>query len=315
MSEQSAQTHTTGQGHLTLGFIGFGEAAQAFTSGMTQAGVSALFKAFDIKTADAGPARAEKLAQYQAAGIAGCETAGEAVQADAVFSLVTAEQAYAAAGSVCGALPAGTLFFDCNSCAPQTKTRSAGLIEAAGGRYVDAAVMAPVHPRLHKTPILLSGAHAEAAAALAAQLDLSAKVVDGEVGAASAIKLVRSIMVKGLEALTIECLLAGRQLGVGEAVLESLEKSYPEFGWSRRSGYMLERAMTHGVRRAGEMREAALMVEELGLAGRMAQATAEWEQLVGELKLTARDDAQESEGRDAHLDQILSALIPDRRTR
>ncbi len=293
----------------TIGLIGFGEAARAFVSGWSQAGITLELSGFDIKTVTAGPFSDEKRAQMSEAGVRACQTPGEAIAgAGIVFSLVTAEQAFAAAQSVANALAPDALFFDCNSCAPQTKQRSAAVIEEAGGRYVDAAVMAPVHPALHRTPILLSGDHTALAFELTKQLDMAAKPVDGGVGTASAMKLVRSIVMKGLEALALECLLAGRALGVEDTVLDSLEATYPEFDWHGRMGAMLERAMTHGLRRAAEMREAARMVDELGLPGRMAAATADWEQAVGDLALTARPEPSRPDVRSAHLDQLLAAL-------
>ena len=114
----------------------------------------------------------------------------------------------------------GALFLDCDSCAPQTKERTAKEVDAAGARYVDVAVMAPVHPRLHRTPLLISGMHAKDAAGALAALDMSATIHDGPVGSSSAIKMIRSIMMKGLEALVCECVLAGRKAGVIETVLE-----------------------------------------------------------------------------------------------
>ena len=145
--------------------------------------------------------------------------------------------------------------------------------------------MAPVHPRLHRTPLLISGPHVEAAAQALAALDMSARIHEGPVGAASAVKMIRSIIMKGLEALVCECVLAGRKAGVIETVLDSLDDTYPGFGWKKRSAYMLERVMTHGVRRAAEMREAAVTVDLLGLKGEMSRATVGWQQTVGELGL------------------------------
>ena len=102
---------------------------------------------------------------------------------------------------------------------------------------------------------------------------MAAKIYEGPVGSASAIKMIRSIMMKGLEALVCECVLAGRKAGVIDTVLDSLDDTYPGFDWKKRSAYMLERVMTHGVRRAAEMREVALTVDLLGLEGAMSRAS------------------------------------------
>ncbi len=278
-------THNPAQ---ALAFIGFGEAGQAFSRGLGSAW-AARTRAYDIKT-DAPDAalRAAKLADYRRAGVTGCDSLAEALAvAGLVFSTVTADQALAAAGAAAARLAKDALYLDCNSCSPGAKRHAAERVEAAGGRYVDSAVMAPVHPGLHRTPILLSGPHAEAAAAALAGLGMNAEVTEGPVGAAASVKMVRSIMMKGLEALFVECVLAGRRAGVDERVLASLDRTYPGFDFKQKAAYMLERVMTHGRRRAAEMDEAALTVEETGLSGRMARAARDWQAEIGALGLRA----------------------------
>jgi 3-hydroxyisobutyrate dehydrogenase-like beta-hydroxyacid dehydrogenase len=276
----------------TIAFIGFGEAAQAFVAGWARHDGTAL-KVYDIKTeATEQAVRDGKLADYARFGVRGRDSSAEALGgADVVFSLVTADQAFVAAVDAARHLGPGALFLDGNSCAPETKKNAARVIETAGGRYVDVAIMAPVHPALHKVPLLLSGPHAEAATDALRALDMEPQIADGSVGTASSIKMVRSVMMKGLEALVLECVLAGQKAGVADVVLDSLDKTYPGFDWKKRSAYMLERVMTHGVRRAAEMREVARTVEDLGLSGAMAQATVEWQQRVGELGLDAGEGA------------------------
>ena len=289
-----------------IAFIGYGEAARAFLAGWrSEPGFAAAIVAYDVKT-DAEPTRAAKLADYAADGVTPATSAEAAVAgADVVVSVVTADQAHAAALSVVGALAPNTFFLDCNSCAPQVKVQSAEKIAAAGGRYVDVAVMAPVHPRLHKTPLLICGPHAEAVAPALAALGMVAEIQDGPIGAASSIKMVRSIMIKGLEALVCECVLSGRLAGVDDIVLATLEDTFPGFDWPKRAAYMMERVMTHGIRRAAELREVALTVDLLGLEGRMARATVDWQQQIGDLRLKASDFGADY---GARADAILAAL-------
>ncbi len=85
----------------------------------------------------------------------------------------------------------------------------------------------------------------------------SVAIVPGAVGAASSIKMIRSVMVKGLEALTAECFLAADAAGVTEAVRASLDASWPGTDWGAKADYNLERMMAHGIRRAAEMEEVA----------------------------------------------------------
>lgn len=272
-----------------VAIIGFGEAGSAILAGWRALGpVDA--RAYDIKTDAADPAvRAAKRADYAAAGIDGSASTAEAVAGrPMVVSTVTADQALAAAQAVAPLLAPGAFFIDCNSVAPQTKQAAARAVEAAGGRYVDCAVMAPIHPALHRTPMLLAGPHAAAAEAVMAAMDMQVRTVGDTVGDATAIKMIRSIMVKGLEALTLECVLAGRRAGVSDAVLASLDKTFPGFDWPGRAAYMLERVATHGRRRAAEMEEVALTVRGLGLDDGMAQATVRWQRRIGELGVDAR---------------------------
>lgn len=289
----------------SLAFIGFGEAAQAFVEGW--GGRRALsISAYDIKTDNPdAQIRDAKRADYARAQAHGAASIEEALKnASLVLSVVTADQAGVAAEAAAPFLADGVFYFDCNSCAPGTKNKAAAAIEKSGGYYVDTAVMAPVHPKLHRTPLLVSGPHAEEGAARLAGLGMNARAVDGGVGAAAAIKMIRSVMVKGLEALTIECLLAAVEAGVEEEVLASLEASHPGFDWRGKAAYTIERVARHGVRRAEEMREAALTINGLGLNDALARATAGRQEEIGALGVEIGDDGDYREAARAILDAL-----------
>lgn len=283
----------------TLAFLGFGEAGQAFASGVGLAGHGV--SAYDIKLED--PAQARDLLrimdglQVQAASL------GDLGRAGAVFCLVTADQALAAAKAAAPYLQGGGLWLDGNSCSPGTKRQAASVIDAAGGRYVDLAIMAPVHPHRHRTPTLVSGPHAKAASELLASLGMQVRVTGPEVGQASSIKMMRSVIIKGFEALTAEAFLAARAAGVEEAVIASLQASDPGVDWAGRASYNLDRMLVHGARRAAEMAEVAATLRELGLPDRMAQATIPWQAELAALHL---DPGPDDLGQRADL--ILQAL-------
>ncbi len=292
-------------GQAVLGLIGFGAAGQAFSKGWRQVSDDFQIGAYDLKTDDQNIDVVDsKWKDYDDRNIAGCVSISEALKdVDAVFSLVTADQAKVAALSAAEVIAPGTVFFDCNSCAPATKLASAKIIEASGGQYVDTAVMAPVLPKLHETPLLISGPHSEKARVVLASLGMKAQIVPGNVGQASSIKMMRSVMIKGLEALTLECVLSARKAGVDEEVLASLDASFPGFDWSNRAAYMLERVTTHGVRRAAEMREVVKTVEDLGLSGHMTAATVHWQKNIGSLGLSSGQPTY-----NARADAILNTL-------
>ena len=289
--------------HRTVSLIGFGEAGQAFTKGWQGDLTGVRIDAYDIKTTADATAK-EKWQDYETAGITGQSSSADLLaRAGVVMCLVTADRALGAAQDAAKTIRPGAYYFDGNSCAPKTKQTNAAVIEAAGGRYVDMAIMAPVFPKLHKVPVLLSGPHAIPAAELLAGLNMSARVEEGDVGRASSIKMIRSVMVKGIEALVSECVLAGRRAGVDDVVLASLEQTYPGFGWTDRAAYNLERMMQHGLRRAAEMREVARTVSDLGLNNAMSEAIVDWQQMIGDLALEPGENSYETRA-----DAILSAL-------
>ncbi|KQS03873.1 6-phosphogluconate dehydrogenase [Sphingomonas sp. Leaf357] len=269
-----------------LAFIGFGEAGAAFASGI---GIAAI--AYDC---------ANKAEACRSHGVAFATSNAAAVQnAGLILSVVTADQALAAARETARGIVRDALYCDCNSVAPDTKRAARDAIEAAGGRYVDVAVMAPVHPAGRGVPLLVSGAHAEAgAAALQAAGFAKVRVVPGEVGRASSIKMIRSVMVKGLEALTAECVLAADRAGVLGEVLDSLDASPPPPDWHSRADYNLERMMAHGLRRAAEMEEVVKTLDALGTGSAMTRGTVVRQRAIGALTIAAP----------ATLNQKLAAL-------
>jgi len=266
----------------TIAFIGFGEAGQAFTEGWRSEAECAI-RAYDIKTDD--PKTGDgKLEDYSRHGVTPALSATEAVAgAEIIVSAVTADAILDAAESVLPAIRAGAYYLDINSAAPSKKRRAAGRVAEAGGRYVDVAVMAPVHPALHRTPLLIGGPGARDIEPLFNRLRMNFEIVSEEVGDASTVKMVRSVMIKGIESLTVECLLAAVKAGIDDRILESLEKSFPGMDWKKRASYMLERVVRHGERRAAEMRAVAETLEDLGIGGTMAAATAERQQWMADL--------------------------------
>ena len=289
-----------GNGRQRICMIGFGEAARAFADGWGLAGRVA---AFDIKSRDAALADEMERA-CRAAGVDGHAEPGPALSgAGLVFCLVTPDQVLAATGEAAPHLSPGAFWFDGNSCAPGTKRAAARLVAGAGGNYIDMAIMAPVHPRRHRTPLLLAGEAAASGAGLLATLGMHPELAGSETGAASAVKMIRSVMIKGFEALTAECLLAARRAGVEDKVIASLQSSDPGFGWPERAAYNFDRMMIHGSRRAAEMREVAATLRELALPDRMAAATAVWQEEIGRLKLEAGKGSLVE-----HADRVLSAM-------
>ena len=225
------------------------------------------------------------LARYADAHVLGARFMEDALSGvGLVLSLVTADQAMEVAEMAAECLMPGAIYCDMNSVAPQTKQAAAAAIEAIGGHYVDVAVMAPVNPARLTTPLLLSGGQAaEAAARLCALGFSNVRVVGDVVGRASSIKMIRSVIVKGIEALTAECVLAAEAAGVRDEVLASLDASEKPRPWEERADYNLDRMLVHGLRRAAEMEEVVKTLEALGTGAVMTRGTVARQRAIGEL--------------------------------
>jgi 3-hydroxyisobutyrate dehydrogenase-like beta-hydroxyacid dehydrogenase len=250
--------------------IGFGEVGGIFARDLRAGGANAI-RAWDI----AAPAR-------DRAGADAAASAPEAAQgADVIFISVTAGSALAAAESLAGGLSHRPFVVDVNSVSPAAKQAAARAVEAAGGRYVEAAVMASVPPKGLRSPMLLGGPHAAAFMELVEPFGMDLTAFPGEIGKASSVKMCRSVMVKGLEALTTECMLAARHYGVEAEVLRSLSDTLPHEDWRRLAGYVISRALLHGKRRAEEMREVARTVDEAGVEPLLSRAIAERQDWAG----------------------------------
>lgn len=267
-----------------IALIGFGEAGSTFARA---GGWEADARVFDRKTD--GADAATMCERYAEAGVDGAATLADALaDRPLVLSLVTADQALAAAEAAALHLAPGALYCDGNSVAPQTKQAAARAVEAAGAHYVDLAILAPVDPARLAVPLLLSGAKAEAAAAALSRLGFqNVSVVGDAVGRASSIKMIRSVMVKGIEALTAECLLAAEAAGVRDAVIASLDASERPRPWEARADYNFDRMMIHGLRRAAEMEEVVKTLEALGTGAAMTRGTVERQRAIGTLGLGA----------------------------
>jgi 3-hydroxyisobutyrate dehydrogenase-like beta-hydroxyacid dehydrogenase len=266
----------------TIGLIGYGEVGKIFGAGLKPKDGVAAIAAWDLKFAQAG-SREAQTAHARQAGIAAQPSMHALCAAsDLIFSAVTASNTLAVADEAARHIRAGTVFLDLNSASPGTKQRAAAAIDAAGGHYVEAGVMTSVPPYGIKVPMLLGGARAEQVAQTLQGWGMDAKAVSEQLGVASAIKMCRSIMIKGLEALVIESYATARAYGVADHVLPTLAETFPSIDWEKQGAYFFSRVVQHGKRRAEEMREAANTVREAGFDPFMAAATADKQQWVAD---------------------------------
>ncbi|HZF79393.1 MAG TPA: DUF1932 domain-containing protein [Rubrivivax sp.] len=263
-----------------IAFIGYGEVGRILAEDLRRQGVAV--SAYDIKLDGAGELTLQQHAMQHGVRLVASHT-DAARGADLVVSAVTASQAVAVAEAAAPGLSSGSFFLDFNSASPGAKMRAAGIVNAAGGRYVEGAVMTSLQPYRIKVPLLLGGPDAAALQPQLAALGFAARVADERLGVASATKMCRSIIIKGLEAMVIESFTTARHYGVEDAVIASLQETFPGIDWEKQAAYFFQRVIEHGRRRSEEVREVAVTVSEAGLKPHSAAGTAERQAWVADL--------------------------------
>ncbi len=296
-----------------LGLVGYGEVGKIFAAGLRPQveGVAV----WDLQLQDAARAPALQ-AHAQAAGVAAAASlAGLCAQAELLVSAVTASNTLAVARDCAQHLRPGTVFLDLNSASPGTKQQAAAAIEAAGGHYVEAGVMTSVPPYGIRVPMLLGGPRSAELAPLLQAWGMDARAVSERLGVASAIKMCRSVMIKGLEALVIESYATARAYGVEDHVLPTLAETFPSIDWQQQGAYFFSRVVQHGQRRAEEMREAARTVEEAGFAPLMTGPIADKQQWVADQAAQGLFQGLEKNAPwQDYADRLLQARCQDRQT-
>jgi 3-hydroxyisobutyrate dehydrogenase-like beta-hydroxyacid dehydrogenase len=297
-----------------IGIVGYGEVGRILAEDLRAQGLQV--SACDIKLGGANAAPLE--AHAQAHGVVLTASHRDlAAGSDLVISAVTASQAVPVAEACAPGMRAGAFFLDFNSASPGAKQRAGAVIDAAGGRYVEGAVMTSVPPYRIKVPLWLGGAFAKDLAPAINELGFAAKVASDRLGVASATKMCRSIMIKGLEATVIESFTTARAYGVEEAVLASFAETFPGIDWEKQGAYFFQRVIEHGRRRAEEMREVAVTVRDAGLTPWQSAGTADRQAFVADLadqgvfgRRGDKDFAREADWR-VEADRILAARKPE----
>ena len=263
-----------------IGLVGYGEVGRILAEDLRARGVEVC--AHDLKLGGSldGPLHAHAASHAVALLTSAAELAA---RADLVISAVTASQTVAVAEACAPAMRPSAYFLDFNSASPAAKQRAAALIDGAGGRYVEGAVMTSIPPYRIQVPLLLGGAWAAELAPLLSSLGFAPKVASARLGVASATKMCRSVMIKGLEAMIIESFTTARHYGVEDAVLASLHETFPGIDWEKQGAYFFQRVIEHGRRRSEEVREVAETVRDAGLTPWSAQGTAERQAFIADL--------------------------------
>jgi len=293
---------------LDVGLIGYGEVGKIFSNELKAKG-AAWVGAWDIVFGDALMGGAQRL-HAQAHGVVACESARHLCsKASLIISAVTASNTLAVAQEAARLMPRGATFLDLNSASPGVKRQCEAVIEDAGCHFVEAGVMTSVPPYGLAVPMLLGGKQAQRLADRLRPFGFNITPVSPKIGIASATKMSRSIMIKGMEALVIEAYTTARRYGVEDAMLTTMSETFPGVDWQKQGAYFFHRVVQHGKRRAEEMREAANTVKDAGFVPMMAAATADKQDWIAAL---ARDGVFDGIGKDAPWQEYADRLLKAR---
>ncbi len=263
-----------------FGIIGLGEAGGAIAAGLVSAGATVV--GYD---ATPNPVVHERCRSVGVTVVKDVEAL--AADADLTICLTSAKVAVSVAEALAPFLTQRHIYSDWNSASPEVKHQIADLVEARGAMFVDGAVMAAVPPQRHAVPVLLSGNGAAAFMAAVDGLGMQLENLGPEPGQASAVKMFRSLLVKGLEALLVECIVGADRYGAARRVLTSMNGTLPTEDWNELTTYLVTRAVQHGHRRAEELRQVTVTLAEAGVEPLLAPAGAARLQWFADLGLGA----------------------------
>lgn len=259
---------------MKIGFIGFGGAGYGLTQGLRQAGLQEVL--FYDRMQQTAP-YAEVIRRHAAeTGAIQTENAAELLsKVDVVFSCVTGAMAVSVAEEAIPFLHPAHLYADVNTAAPQIKEQVAGIVEKSGAAFVDAAMMGAIPTFLHRVPILASGGGAERFRQCMQPYGMNIRVIGEKPGQASAIKMFRSVFMKGLLSLFLEMLTATHRYGVDETVLGSISESLDGVPFLETARQQMTKGCVNAGRMAHEMEEVIATLEGMGLPAGMSRASME----------------------------------------
>jgi 3-hydroxyisobutyrate dehydrogenase-like beta-hydroxyacid dehydrogenase len=255
-----------------LGFIGFGEAASSIAEGLRSEGLADI-RAFDAGTdhPSLGPLIRERA---ERTGVELKSALEELIAScDLIINATNAKAAEAVAREAARFLRPHQLYVDLNSASPMTKESIAALIAGSGAPFVDAAVMESVPPHRHKVPMLVSGSGAEAFLGFGEKYGMKLTYAGPRAGGSSALKMFRSVFMKGFSMLLLETLQASEKYGVSSDILASLEQTLRQRSLEEAAHFLLTRSAIHAERRVAEMDEVLKTLEALGIPTQMSHAT------------------------------------------
>ena len=251
-------------------FLGFGEVASRFANRLRERGAAVL--AYDVLLERPG-GRETLVARAAGAPPEFAPLAQTLARADIVLSTVTTDVALPAARDCVALLRAGQMYVDLNATSPAVKRETASVVAQSGADFVEGAILSAIGVAGPDAKVLLCGPRADEATAVLSRLGLNVHAYGTEIGKASSFKMLRSVFSKGLEALLIECLLAGRHAGIEQALWQEIVATIDAASFDDVGGNWVRTPATAHGRRYHEMLQVAEVLRELQVDAPMTSAT------------------------------------------
>lgn len=257
---------------MEIGFIGFGEAAFHISKGISEKGCNNIF-AFDINVdhPNLGPIIQNRAVE---SGVTLVSSMKELTRKSSIIISATSAKFAAQIAKQCSEYTNNShIYADLNATSPNVKKDIATYFKKKGVKFVDAAVMGSVPQYGHKVPILLSGEGAEQFSHIGRDLGMDLSVINNEPGSASAIKMARSVFVKGFTSLLIETLQVSQKFGIEKYMMNSIENTIQSKKLEDVANGLITRTAIHAERRVSEMDEVMNTLQSVQINPTMSLAT------------------------------------------
>ncbi|QNK46759.1 NAD(P)-dependent oxidoreductase [Brevibacterium sp. PAMC23299] len=288
---------------LRVGIIGFGEVGQVFAKGLLEKTKHVFI--YDILLEKNKNLITEKINNIGVQAVDGIEQIGECCTL--IISLVNSSASEVVAAEVAKGIRKGTVFLDLTTSTPLVKSKSEKIIVSNGGIYVDASIMGTVATEQQQVPLLIAGEQSVKVQALLNSLGFNCQAINHPNGGAASIKLLRSIFMKGLEALILETMITAKNYGVSDEVMQSISKTINNNDFTTFANALITTHVIHKNRRYKEVLDSCNLIKEAELSPFVTEGVISF--FSNSLKMDIDQEVIQSNNVKQILDQYLSMNV------
>lgn len=288
---------------LRVGIIGFGEVGQVFAKGLLEKTKHVFI--YDILLEKNKNLITKKINNIGVQAVDGIEQIGDCCTL--IISLVNSSASEVVAAEVAKGIRKGTVFLDLTTSTPLVKSKSEKIIVSNGGIYVDASIMGTVATEQQQVPLLIAGEQSVKVQALLNSLGFNCQAINHPNGGAASIKLLRSIFMKGLEALILETMITAKNYGVSDEVMQSISKTINNNDFTTFANALITTHVIHKNRRYKEVLDSCNLIKEAELSPFVTEGVISF--FSNSLKMDIDQEVIQSNNVTQILDQYLSNVV------